>query len=40
MKTVTEADFLSCYEVWYACWTKYIASEGCYFERDNVRLYE
>jgi hypothetical protein len=40
MKTLTEADFESCYEVWKILWAKCVASEGCYFEGDNVDLGE
>jgi hypothetical protein len=32
IKTLTKADFLPCYEAWKFLWTKFVASEGCYFE--------
>jgi hypothetical protein len=40
IKTVTEADFWSCYEVWKFFWAKCVVSEGCYFEGDSVDLDE
>jgi hypothetical protein len=38
VKTLTEADFQSCYEVWIFHWPIYVAWEGCYFEGDSVDL--
>jgi hypothetical protein len=40
IKTLTEADFHSCCVEWKIRWTKCVASEGCYFEGDNVDLGE
>jgi hypothetical protein len=37
-KTLTEADFQSCYEVWKNCWPKSVALEGFYFEGDSIDL--
>jgi hypothetical protein len=39
-KTLTEADFQSSYEAWKICRAKCVASEGCYFEGDNVDIDE
>jgi hypothetical protein len=40
IKILTEADFQSCYEAWKIRWSKRVASEGYYFEGDNVDLDE
>jgi histone-lysine N-methyltransferase SETMAR len=40
IKTLTEADLQSCYEAWKIRCAKCVASEGCYFEEDNVDLNE
>jgi hypothetical protein len=40
IKTLTEADSQSCYEAWKICWAKCVASEGYYFEGDNIDLKE
>jgi hypothetical protein len=40
IKTITEADFQSCYEAWKIRWAKRVASEGCCFEGDSVDLDE
>jgi hypothetical protein len=40
IKALAEADFQSCYEAWKIRWAKYVTSEGCYFEGDNVDLAE
>jgi hypothetical protein len=37
-KTLTEADFQFWYEVWKIHWAKSVASEGFYFEGDNIDL--
>jgi hypothetical protein len=40
IKTLKEADFQPCYEAWKARWAKCIASDGYYFEVENVDLGE
>jgi hypothetical protein len=40
IKTLKEADFQSCYGAWKFRWAKSVASEGRYFEGDNVDLEE
>jgi hypothetical protein len=40
INTLTEADCQSRYEEWKIRWTKFAASEGYYFEWDNVHLDE
>jgi hypothetical protein len=39
IKTLTDADFHCC-EAWKIQWIKRVASEGYYFEGDNVNLDE
>jgi hypothetical protein len=40
IKTLRETDFQTCHVAWKILWPKYVTSEGCYFERDNVDLDE
>jgi hypothetical protein len=40
MKTLTEADFQSCYEAWKIRWAQCVASDGYYLEGDNLDLAE
>jgi hypothetical protein len=40
IKSIREADFQSRCEVWKTRWVKCYASEGCYFEGDNVDIDE
>jgi hypothetical protein len=39
-KTLTKADFQSCYEAWKIRWAKCVASGECYFEGDSLDLDE
>jgi hypothetical protein len=40
IKTLREVGFQSWYEAWKIRWAKYVASEECYCEGDNVDLDE
>jgi hypothetical protein len=40
IKILTGPRFQSCYEVWEIHWVKCLATEGNYFEGDNIDLYE
>jgi hypothetical protein len=40
IKTLTEADFQSCYEEWKIRWAKCVASKRCYIQGDNTYLDE
>jgi hypothetical protein len=40
IKTQTDADFQSRFEAWNIRWANCVTSEGCYFEGDNVDLYQ
>jgi hypothetical protein len=36
LHTLTENDFLYCYDQWKKCWKHCVASQGSYFEGDNL----
>jgi hypothetical protein len=36
IKTLTKANFQSCYEAWKIHWARGVASEGCCYDGDNV----